>query len=82
MLWDNKCITDWKACIYEIELPWLDMEIYDVCIIKHCGVCCRALSPTENVVECHIKTADGKTIHREIGEALVFPVRSDHVVDP
>ena len=22
------------------------------------------------------------TIHREIGEALVFPVRSDHVVDP
>ena len=22
------------------------------------------------------------TEHREIGEALVFPVRSDHVVDP
>ena len=31
---------------------------------------------------CNIKRLADAQVHREIGEALVFPVRSDHVVDP
>ena len=35
--------------------------------------------------ERHCGTLEGPgrvTYHQEIGEALIFPVRSDHVVDP